>query len=728
MRSCEAIVLIFLSLLLCNLSYTQEVPSSPKVGLVLEGGSALGLAHIGVLRWFEEHRVPISYIAGTSMGGLVGGIYSTGLSTDELQQLIQTIDWDQVLQGRTPYEALSFRRKEDAVEYPNHMEFGLRKGVRFPEGYNSGQQVISILDRVALPYSDVHDFSDLPTPFACVAIDLVSSEKFVFRQGSLSLALRSTMSLPGIFTPVHWNGHIFADGGLLDNLPVDVAKSMGADLTVAVHLESARLDPSAPLSSIGVLGKSVDVVIAANELRSMENADILISVPLQRYNSFTFGHAEEIIKAGYDAAQAKAAVLSKLSVDEATWQAYLAHRASRRRTTPVPQFVRVTGTSSELAEAIKDDLQNNVGQVIDPGHLDSQLTDLMGEGRFASLTYEITTTDQQPGLLIAATEKSYSPPIVRPILLFDGGDFAGVDFSMGARITFLDFGSYRAELRNDIMVGTNYRFDSQYYRPFSARSNWFFAPNVLADYLQYPIYKQNDLLALYRKASAGGGVNFGYQFGRVAQLTVGYTAAHQSFTPTIGNTALLPTVSGRYGATTLGFLLNEVDDPVIPRTGQFATLSSSWIDSNPGAAHSYPLAEGSLTKFVRLSNPTSAYFGARGGTTFGNELVGVPSFSLGGTNNLSAYGENELLTNQYYLFQAGFLRRMVRLPVLLGDAVYLNGVAEVGKVFAPPFKSQIPGDGAISLVVNTIFGPVEVGGAVGAAGHRRVFFRLGRLF
>src|SRR5215469_8302713 len=178
-RVMRILKLTFLLFLLSACAWSQQSTSSTrqkKIGLVLEGGSALGLAHIGVLRWLEEHRIPISYVAGTSMGGLVGGIYSTGESPDELQKLVETIQWNEVLQGQIPYKDLSFRRKEDAVEYPNRMEFGLKKGLRFPEGFNSGQQVISILDRAALPYSDPQDFDDLPTPFACVATDLVSSE------------------------------------------------------------------------------------------------------------------------------------------------------------------------------------------------------------------------------------------------------------------------------------------------------------------------------------------------------------------------------------------------------------------------------------------------------------------------------------------------------------------------------------------------------------------------
>jgi NTE family protein len=698
------------------------------VGLVLEGGGALGLAHIGVIQWLEEHRIPVSYIAGTSMGGLVGGIYATGRSPSEVKELVNTIDWDEVLKGQTLYSDLSFRRKQDAFDYPNTLEFGLKKGLQFPEGFNSGQQVVMILDRVALPYAEVQNFNELPIPFACVATDLVTSQKYVFREGSLSVALRSTMSLPGIFSPVRSEGHVFADGGLMDNLPVDVASSMGAELTIAVHLETAALEPAATLSSFGVLGRSISVVVAANELRSMEKADMLISVPLQSYSTLDYNRAEEIIKLGYQAAEAKAALLKTLSVDEVTWQAYLEHRTARRRTPPIPQFVRVEGTGTKAANAIEASLQNIVGKPVDTKSLQTQLFDLVGDGRFSSLSYQIGESDGKPGLVVTAVEKPYAPPIVRPLILLDGSNFNGVYFSMGARITFLDFGNYRAELRNDVIIGSQYGIATQYYRPFSATSNWFIAPNAVANSQQYPIYQGGNLLAEYRKQTAGGGIQLGYQFGRVAEIAAGYEAAYQKFTPKIGDQNILPTVAGRFGATDLRLVLNDIDNPVIPRSGPYATFNGSWVDSSPGAAHSYPLAEGHAINFFKIDTPTSLYVGARGGTTFGNDHVGVPPFNLGGVNSFAAYGDNELLTNQYYLLQTGYLRRLVKLPVLFGEGLYFNGLFEVGKVFAPPFRSQVPGDVAASLVINTIFGPVSFGGAVGTAGHQRVFFSLGRIF
>src|SRR5215468_9533627 len=278
----------------------------PKIGLVLEGGSALGLAHIGVITWLEEHQIPITYVAGTSMGGLVGGMYATGKSPTEMHELVDNIHWGEVLRGETPFRDLDYRRKEDKRDYPNNLEFGLKHGVRFPEGFNSGHEVGLILDRIALPYSGVKSFDELPIPFACVAADLLSGKEYVFRKGSLATALRSTMSLPGVFTPVRTNDHIFADGGILNNLPTDVARTMGADIVIGVHLQVKKLDPAESLSSVSVLSRSVSVVVATTELRGMERADILITVDLSNYDSLDYEKSKEMSKLGYEATQSKA--------------------------------------------------------------------------------------------------------------------------------------------------------------------------------------------------------------------------------------------------------------------------------------------------------------------------------------------------------------------------------------------------------------------------------------
>src|SRR5438552_14403922 len=226
------IVFILLFLLWPGASRAQQNASPrprPKIGVALEGGGAMGLAHIGVLKWFEEHHIPVDYVAGTSMGGLVGGFYATGMSPDELKTLIDGMDWRKILSDRTPYEDLAFRRKEDQRAYPNSLIFGLRGGLTLPAGLNAGHQIGLSIDRTTLPYDAAPSFDALPTPFRCVATDLVSGKSHIFKDGSLAVALRATMSIPGACSPVHDGTAVYVNGGLLYTLPTDVVRDMRAE-------------------------------------------------------------------------------------------------------------------------------------------------------------------------------------------------------------------------------------------------------------------------------------------------------------------------------------------------------------------------------------------------------------------------------------------------------------------------------------------------------------------
>jgi NTE family protein len=708
--------------------FSAESTAGPKkIGLVLEGGGALGLAHIGVLKWLEEHRIPVNYVAGTSMGGLVGGMYATGKSPAEINDIVNGINWDEVLAGQVPYRDLTYRRKEDAQDYPNNLEFGIRQGIRFPEGFNSGHQVGLILDRVALPYANMKSFDDLPIPFGCVATDLVSGEAHIFRGGSLALALRSTMSLPGIFTPVRTKKAIYADGGLLDNLPVDVALDMGADFTIAVHLEIKDVTPTEPLSSFGVLSQSISVVIAANELKSMEQADILISVPLQDYTALDYNKAEEIIQKGYEGAASKAAILSAFSVDEATWQQYLAQKASRVRAVPTPEFVRVKGTQPELAAAMEEKLDSDIGKPVDTDKLDDQLTQLLGNGRFSRIGYTMVQQDGKDGLQIMAVEKEYGPPLVRPLIVIDGSQYNNIQFLLGARVTFLDLGGFGSEWRNDITLGSEYGVTSEFYRPWGHDLHWFVAPRMFATDQFLDVYDESKLVAEYRNRQAGGAADIGYRFGSGSELRFGYESAYQSYSPSVG-TLDFEKVSGRLGITSLRYNFLGTDDPVIPRSGVNLHFSSGWYDASPGAPSGYPVSQLTTTAFKPITPVASLVFTASGGSTLGYHQTGVPPFTLGGNANLAAYGDNEFLTDQYFIFKGGYLRQLAALPPLLGGNVYALGFLEAGRVYDIPSISPIPMDAGGSLIMNTIFGPVLIGAAYGATGHHKIFFGLGRVF
>jgi NTE family protein len=478
------------------------------------------------------------------------------------------------------------------------------------------------------------------------------------------------------------------------------------------------------------LGRSISVMIAANELRSMERADLLISVPLQKYTATDYNQADKIIKAGYDAAASKAAILSTFSVDEATWKQYLATREARRKTTPVPQFVEVTGVKPQIAHDMEETLSGLVGTPIDTNALDKRIMTTSGTGQFMSLTYSMVEKNNQPGLQIQTEPKPYIPPLVRPLIFIDGSQYNDVLFSLGARITFMDFGSYRSELRNDVIVGSNYGLASEYYHPFKPTTRWFVAPRMGLFSTALNIYSDQTLLATYRQRLAGGGVDAGYAFGRTGELRLGYEGAYERLSPIIGNSAVLPTVSGQIGDVRAQYQLEDTDNPIVPQEGRRLLAYAKGFHANPDAPGAFPLAEVQSQNFFRLNKPSSVFFNVSGGTSFGYK-TGIPAFSLGGVQHLYAWGSNELLTNQYFLFQPGYLRKLISLPPFLGDRLDFIGVYELGKTYQlpnGPKPPNLPMDFAGGLLATTIFGPVTVGGAVGNYGRGRFFFQIGKVF
>jgi NTE family protein len=725
------IVFIFL-LLLVPVSLSAQQTSAPrprpKIGLALEGGGALGLAHIGVLKWFQEHHIPVDYVAGTSMGGLVGGFYATGMSPDELKTLIDGMDWRKILSDRTPYEDLAFRRKEDQRAYPNSLIFGLRDGLTLPAGLTAGHQIGLLIDRVTLPYDNVPSFDALPVPFRCVATDLVSRKPYVFKDGSLAAALRATMSIPGAFSPVHDGKAVFVDGGLLDNLPTDVVRQMGAEIVIAVHLERAPVEAKDIQSVFSVLDHSVRVVLEENELRSLAQADAIVSVPLAEFHSVDYAKSAQIMKLGYEAANSRARLLEAFALGDADWKEQQHMREARKRSdVPTPQFIEVEGTNAHEATDVIRYVKRFQGKPLDPAKLDEVLTRLTGVGRYDSAGYRLIDKNGQTGLLIQVVEKNNAPPMFQSAFEVDGSQSGNVDFTMGTRFTFMDVAGFRSEWRTDLLLGNTYGIQTELFRPFRAESRWFFAPHADASDTTFPIYAKNDPLADYRIYRINIGGDVGYSFGRFSELRVGYQVGSLNTKLRLGS-PIIPAVAGRVGQTRLHYLLDHTDDPVIPRRGFSAETNFRWFDQSPGAKDGFPAMDLKLGYFQPVARAASIFLEGEGATTFGSSSTSVPQFFLGGPVRLGAYGQNEFQGNQYYLLRAGYMHDLLTLPPFLGKKVYAVGTYEIGKMYGITTGTEFPNDVAAGFLAETAVGPFFIGGSVGDSGHRKWFFQLGRVF
>src|SRR5581483_11925952 len=346
---------------------------------------------------------------------------------------------------------------------------------------------------------------------------------------------------------------------------------------------------------LSVLDRSTSLMIMANELRSMERADLVVPVNLDGYTSSGYKSAAAIIDRGYQAAAAKSAMLLRLAVDDETWNEYLSRRNSRRlQFVPAPERVEVQGPNETLSKELEVALAGHERKPLNVDQLEKDLKVISGSGRFSRFSYRVAGNGGASDLIVAADEREYGPPFLNVGVNIDGSDYDNVLFSFDGRITALDVGGFRAEWRTDFSLGSVWALSSEYYRPVTARSRWFIAPRVFGWYRPFDLYSRSEVLAEYRYREYGGGFDVGYAINRFSELRFGYELGHFHSGLAVGS-SLLPTPAGRVGASSVRYNLDARDSPVVPRSGHSVHWEAEWYDAMPGAAHGFPLTDMSVS-------------------------------------------------------------------------------------------------------------------------------------
>lgn len=700
----------------------------PKIGLALSGGGARGLAHIGVLEWFEEHRIPVDYIAGTSMGGLVAAMYAMGMSPTEMRDFVNTLNWDEALGSGPSYERQSFRRKEDRKAFQNDLQFGVKEGFSSPSGFNPGHAIGLIFDRLTLPYSNLKNFDELPIPFRCVATDMIEAKPVVLKDGSLPMALRATMAIPGVFTPVKIDGKILADGGLLNNIPTDVVRQMGADIVIAVDIGTPLGDSKALASVFGVLEQSIGVMTIDNDRRNLRLADIILAPDLGVFTREDYRAAKALMDLGYTGTAEKEVVLRNFGLDEESWQVYLeAKRAKQKADVIVPQEVAVTGTNSDTREKIKSSLEEKyVGKAIDTKSLESDLTDITGEGRFESVGYETVFKNDQTNLLIRVKEKDYGPPFLHVGFEIDGSEINRVKFTINGRLTFFDVGTKGSEWRLDAKLGSETLLGSEYYLRLG-QAGFFVAPYTYYNKSFRNLFSGNRQVAEYQVRRAGIGGDIGYSFGKRSEVRLGYEIANLSAKVRVGD-PFLPEVTGDVREAKFRWRYDSQDDPVIPTRGVQTDFVARHVFETPGADYEFNQAEFTASTFNQINGKGTIFGIFSGGTTFNQIAPPEQVFTVGGPFRLGAYNRDEFTADHYFVVNGGYLRRIGTLPSLIGDKIYAGAWYEFGGIYQRSVGTEYLNNLSAGIILKTKFGPVYLGTSIGEKGRGRIYFSLGRVF
>jgi len=706
-----------------------EPPTRPTIGLVLEGGGALGFAHIGVIEWMEAHHIPVDDVAGTSMGGLIGGLYASGNSPQEIETFVGGIDWAAVLSGQVPFPALSYRRKEDKLAFPNRLDFGLKHGFSFPNGLNSGSGVGMLLDREMLPYYDLKDFNDLPIPFRCVATDISTGTEHVFKDGSLAQAMRSTMSIPGVFAPVVHGDQVYSDGAAVNNLPVNVARDMGAKIVIAVYLDTGPVDKESFNSLVGVAGRNLSIMVSANELKSMKDANILLKADVSKFTSSEFEKSAEIIPQGVKVAEEHAAELEKYALNDADWQAYVAQRDARRRTKiPVPEFVTVSGLEGAQRAEVANEFSKYVGKPIDSQKIDNTIADLQGTRTYSSVSYNLIDENNQTGLLVRPRLTNYGPPFLNVGPTLASNDSNDIQLGLGARATFFGLTGPGSEVRLDASVGQVAGASGELYQPLIVGKRYFVAPRAYYSHTIDSFYSGSQELSQYTETRNGFGFDLGYRFGSKAELRVGEDYQWYGETLRVGQPIeqvfhLTPFVSNAR------FQYLGQDNVQVPTRGTEFLTKYTYSTQRPFGDGGYSQWDSRVAHFLPVGQKGIIFGTMSGGTSFGATNLGLAGFSLGGALRLSAYDRGELLGNDYFLGQTGYLYRLAKLNPVIGESIYAAGFYEIGKVWGGAAGTPtLPNDISGAIVIKTLLGPFYGGASIGDSDHRKWFFGLGRVF
>jgi NTE family protein len=717
----------------------DPAPRKPhRIGLALGGGSARGLAHVGVLEWLREHRVPVDAVAGTSMGALIGGGFAIGMTDIEIRAITEGTGWDTVLTADAPFEDKTFRRKQDRRAFPAPLQFGLRRGLWLPRSLNAGQRIALLFDGLTLAYSALPSFDDLPTPFRCVAFDINRSESVVLDHGVLAEAMRATMALPAIFPPVTIDGRLLVDGGFVNNVPADVVRRMNVDVVIAVDVgRNPASDPD--VTAFSMVSRAVEAVVAAGTKRSLESADVVITPELGGdLASIDWNKAAQWRERGYRAAEANASQLLRYAVGEAEYEAHEAARQARRRTDPiVPSAIVVTGVGRDEQEWIGKQMTTRAGQPVNRDQVARDLLLLSGTDRYDLLTYHLAEAPGGTQLVVTARPRANGPAFLTLGIELNNIDAANFATNVAGRTTVYDAVGRGSELRLDFVLGTRQGAAVELYRPFLAP--WLFAaPRAQVGHSRRNLFAGDLQVGEYGVTRGGGGLDIGISAGRTAELRLGADATYASAGVLVGG-PLLPEASGWERTASAQFVYDGQDNAVVPSKGMYARARARRFFDSPAATgqpsvltgidnpRRFYQAEFDTIGVHSLSPRNRVFVRLAGGTSFDAHPY-FEDYSLGGPFRMSAFRNDELRGAHVGLASAGYLRRLPPLPAWVGGHAYIAAWVEYGSAFDTRASATWHTDIAAGLIVDSLLGPIFVGGGAGPDGHHRFYVSLGPLF
>ena len=715
---------------------SAQPAARPKIGLVLSGGGARGAAHVGVLKVLEELRVPVDLIVGTSMGSIVGASYASGNSVAEMERDIAAITTASLFTDRPPRADLPMRRKADD-EFPYIIpELGVTgDGIVLPKGIITGVSVEAQL-RKLVKFTTVKTFDQLPIPFRAIATDLGTGEMVVLKDGSLITAMRASMSVPGGMAPVAVGNRQLVDGGLVRNLPVDVARAMGADIVIAVNLGTPLMKPEQITSVLSVTGQMINILTEQNVRRSLAELtprDVLIEPALGDFSAGDFDNLPKTVPIGEAAARKVTEQLSALSLPPAQYAAVRKRQgpAGTEAMITVVEEIRVEGTKRINPQVVLQSMQTEVGKPLDRDTLDLDLRRIYGRGDFENVGFAVEEIDGRGVLTVKVKEKPETHYVRFGLEL---------EADLGQRSFFNLYASHRAkglnqfgaEWKNDVVLGRNVLLATEFYQPLSARQYFFVAPQFRYFNKPLDLYIDDLLSAEYQDQSAVAQFDVGANFLQYGQARLGLAIGERRFSQQSGSLALPSSGTTNIRAAVFDLKLDQFAGVNFPTGGWGAAANLYSQLSALDGDNPYNRWRAGAGAAFSAGRHTFEFGAAAAGKLGSNPIPLYDQFELGGFLKLSGLAPGQIRTQDYQFVRLGYRTKLADIPLFEG--MYFGASLEAARArpFIPVWRGELVDDkvvipaGSLYVGIDSPLGPLYLGFGYSSRDNSAVYLFLGR--
>ncbi len=715
-----------LALALAGPAFAAEPATRPRVGLVLGGGGARGAAHVGVLEVLEELRVPVDCVAGTSMGALVAGAWTAGRDPAALRRELAAADWADMFQDNPDYADLNFRNKRLSQRFLPGSEAGVSaRGVVAPPGVLSGQKIKLFFNRLVRTDGAERDIETLPLPLAIIATDIASGDRVVFRAGSLTQAMRASMSVPGLMAPLDVAGRKLVDGGLVDNLPVQEVRDLcGTQVVIAVDVGSPLLKAEEIGGLLSVSAQMVNILTEQNVSQSralLTRQDLLLKPDLGGISATDFDRSSEAADRGRAAALALAPSLRRLALPEEDYAAWRDRLAPARPGSPRVDAIEVTGLARVNPDAVRRYVQQPPGQPLDTATLEVDLLRAYGDGWYESVDYALVPQPGRNLLRITPLEKRWGPDYLRLGLNLNSNFSQGSTYALRAGYQRTWINRLGGELLFTGEIGSNAGASAEWMQPLDGEQRFFVSTGASYRRERRDVFQDDLRIAAYTVASANVDLLAGVNLGLLGQLQAGWRDSRRKATLDTG-LPILPNQSERFGGWLVALDLDQFNRLYLPTRGWAA--SASWFEtSQRDYARLTADLRGAHAAGPWVLGARVAYTGSPRGT-----LPYYDAASLGGFLNLSGFASGQLVADNARYAHVRAERIVGNLPLGLRGDLRLGVALEAGRLGNPYTETNRRGwldSTTLYLGGETPIGPVYLGVGFSSSGSTNAYLFIG---